>query len=250
MSVDLAVRDVWKAYRLDQGRALAVLEGLNFSVAQHELVALVGPSGCGKTTLLDLLAGFQRPDRGSISFGGRPVERPDRRGILITQKGSVFPWMSAWRNLTFVLNGVPERDRADRVRYYLELVGLHDFVDAFPHQLSGGMLQRLELARALVVRPEVLYMDEPFGSLDALTRLRMRLEFLRIRRDEPETTVLVTHDVDEAIALADRIFVLSERPMRIIRIVEVRMEHPRSMADPRAVALKDSILHELGAIRD
>jgi ABC-type nitrate/sulfonate/bicarbonate transport system ATPase subunit len=250
MSVDLAVRDVWKGYRLDDGRALPVLEGLTFSVSRHELVSLVGPSGCGKSTLLDLLAGFQRLDQGSISFGGRPVERPNRRGILITQKGAVFPWMSAWRNLTFVLGGLPENERADRALYYLELVGLHDFADAFPHQLSGGMLQRLELARALVVKPEVLYMDEPFGSLDALTRLRMRQELLRIRRDEPQTTVLVTHDVDEAIALADRIFVLSERPMRIMRIVEVQMEHPRSMADPRAVALKDSILHELGAIPD
>jgi ABC-type nitrate/sulfonate/bicarbonate transport system ATPase subunit len=127
-------------------------------------------------------------------------------------------------------------------------VGLQDFASAFPYQLSGGMLQRLELARALVVKPEVLYMDEPFGSLDALARLRMRQELLRIRREEPQTTVLVTHDVDEAIALADRIFVLSQRPMRIMRIVEVGIDHPRSMADPRTVALKSSILHDLGAI--
>ena len=249
MSVDLEARDVWKSFRLDDGRMLPVLEGLTFSVAQHEFVALVGPSGCGKSTLLDLLAGFQRPDRGSITFVGKPVERPTPRGILITQKGSVFPWISTWENLSFVLDGMPERERYDRVKHYLELVGLHDFAKVFPFQLSGGMLQRLELARALVVRPEALYMDEPFGSLDALTRLRMRQELLRIRREEPQTTVLVTHDVDEAIALADRIFVLTERPMKIQRIVEVRMEHPRSMADPRAVALKDSILHDLGAIR-
>lgn len=249
-SAELEARDVWKSYRLDDGRVLPVLEGLTLGVSRHEFVALVGPSGCGKSTALDLLAGFQRPDRGSVVFAGRPVEQPERRGILITQKGSVFPWMSAWRNLTFVLNGMPEGERADRARHYLELVGLHDFAGALPDQLSGGMLQRLELARALVVKPEALYMDEPFGSLDALTRLRMRQELLRIRREEPQTTVLVTHDVDEAIALADRIFVLSERPMRITRIVEVAMEHPRSMADPRAVALKDTILHDLGAIRD
>lgn len=249
-AVDLSARDVWKSYRLDDGRVLPVLEGLDLEVRQHELVAFVGPSGCGKSTLLDLLAGFQHPDRGAISFQGRPVERPDARGILITQKGSVFPWITAWENLTLVLDGIPEAERGERARHYLGLVGLHDFARAFPHQLSGGMLQRLELARALVVKPDVLYMDEPFGSLDALTRLRMRQELLRIRGEEPQTTLLVTHDVDEAIALADRIFVLSERPMRIMRIVDNDIPHPRSMADPRTVALKDAILHELGALRD
>jgi ABC-type nitrate/sulfonate/bicarbonate transport system ATPase subunit len=250
MSADIDAFEVWKAFEMVDGRVLPVLENLSFSVAQHEFVALVGPSGCGKSTLLDLLVGFQKPDRGSIAFRGEPVGRPGPRGILITQKGSVFPWISAWENLTFVLDGVPEPERESRARHYLELVGLHDFGAAFPYQLSGGMLQRLELARALVVKPEALYMDEPFGSLDALTRLRMRQELLRIRREEPQTTVLVTHDVDEAIALADRIFVLSERPMKITRIVDIAIEHPRSMADPRAVALKDSILHDLGAIRE
>ena len=248
MSVDVEVLDVWKAYQRDNGESLPVLEGLSFAIAQHEFVALVGPSGCGKSTLLDLLAGFQRPDRGSITFAGQPVERPSPRGILITQSGSIFPWITAWENLTLVLNDVSEEERITRARHYIELVGLRDFESAFPHQLSGGMLQRLELARALVVKPEVLYMDEPFGSLDALARLRMRQELLRIRREEPQTTLLVTHDVDEAIALADRIFVLSERPMQITRVVEVDIDHPRSMADPRSVALKDSILHDLGAI--
>jgi len=248
MSADIEARDVWKSYQLEDGGTLPVIAGLSLNVAQHEFVALVGPSGCGKSTLLDLLAGFQKPDSGSITFVGQPVERPGPRGILITQKGSVFPWISAWRNLTFVLNSVPEEERTSRAQHYLDLVGLQDFASAFPYQLSGGMLQRLELARALVVKPEVLYMDEPFGSLDALARLRMRQELLRIRREEPQTTVLVTHDVDEAIALADRIFVLSQRPMRIMRIVEVGMDHPRSIADPRAVALKSSILHDLGAI--
>ncbi len=250
MSADIDARDVWKSYQLEDGGALSVIEGLSFNVAQHEFVALVGPSGCGKSTLLDLLAGFQRPDSGLITFLGQPVERPSPRGILITQKGAVFPWISAWRNLTLVLDGMVEEERTSRARHYLELVGLQDFASAFPYQLSGGMLQRLELARALVVKPQVLYMDEPFGSLDALARLRMRQELLRIRREEPQTTVLVTHDVDEAIALADRIFVLSERPMRIMRIVEVDIDHPRSMSDPRAVALKGSILHDLGAIRE
>lgn len=251
MPADVEVRDVWKSYPLDDGRRrLSVLEGLSFDVARHELVALVGPSGCGKSTLLDILSGFQVPDRGDVTFRGSRVETATPRGILITQKGSVFPWLTAWDNLVMTLDALCEGERHHRAGHYLDLVGLHGFRDAFPYQLSGGMLQRLELARALAVKPEALYMDEPFGSLDALTRLRMRQELLRIRREEPQTTVLVTHDVDEAIALADRIFVLSERPMRILHSVEVRMEQTRSMSDPRAVALKDAILHELGVIRD
>ena len=152
--------------------------------------------------------------------------------------------------MTFVLDGMSEPEKISRAQHYIELVGLQDFGRTFPYQLSGGMLQRLELARALVVKPDVLYMDEPFGALDALTRLRMRQELLRIRREEPQTTVLVTHDVDEAIALADRIYILSNRPMRIERILEIDIQHPRSMADPRAVAYKDSILHQLGALVD
>src|SRR6185503_18259023 len=185
-----------------------------------------------------------------ITFAGHAVARPHPAGVLITQKGAVFPWMTARRNLTFVLEDQPEAQREELARHYLDLVGLHDFAAAYPFELSGGMLQRLELARALVVKPRALFMDEPFGSLDALTRLRMRQELLRIRREEPQTTVLVTHDVEEAVALADRIFVLTERPMRIAHIVEIGLPHPRSISDPRAVAMRDGILHELGAIRD
>lgn len=248
MCADIEVRDVWKSYPRADGGRVDVMEGITFSVAEHELVAMVGPSGCGKSTLLEMLAGFQRPDRGSIAFAGCPVERVDPSGVLISQSGSVFPWMTAWRNLTFVMNGMPPAESESRARHYLELVGLHEFGAAYPDQLSGGMLQRLELARALVVRPRALYMDEPFGSLDALTRLRTRQELLRIRREEPHTTVLVTHDVEEAVALADRIFVLTPRPMRIKRAFAVDIPHPRSMTDRRAVALKDLILHELGVI--
>jgi ABC-type nitrate/sulfonate/bicarbonate transport system ATPase subunit len=245
---DIEALGVAKYFPLETGERLTVFEGLDLSVARHEIIALVGPSGCGKSTLLNLLAGFEHPDHGIIKVGGRPVEGPSPKGILITQKGSVFPWMSARRNLAFVLDGLPVEERHRRARHYIELVGLQDFGRSFPWQLSGGMLQRLELARALVVKPDVLFMDEPFGALDALTRLRMRQELLRIRQEEPQTTVLVTHDVDEAIALADRIFVLTPRPMTFQHIVTIDIEHPRSMADPRAVAFKDAILHELGVL--
>lgn len=248
--IEIDAKEIWKSFTLDDGRVLPILEGISLAVARHEFVALVGPSGCGKSTLLDILAGFERPDRGTLMVDGRPVLEPSPKGIMITQKGSVFPWISVRRNLVFVLDHLPQKEAIERARHYLELVGLTPFGLAFPHQLSGGMLQRLELARALVVRPDVLYMDEPFGALDALTRLRLRQELLRIRREEPQTTVLVTHDVDEAIALSDRIFVLSERPMRILETIRVDIPHPRSMADPRAVAFKDRILRQLGAIKD
>jgi ABC-type nitrate/sulfonate/bicarbonate transport system ATPase subunit len=250
MSADIEAVGLSKSFQLDHGGQLPVFENVSFTVEQHEFVALVGPSGCGKSTLLNILAGFEKADSGTLAVHGAPVTKPSRKGILITQKGSVFPWISARRNLTFVLEGLSVEEQIKRAKHYIELVGLEQYGRQFPYQLSGGMLQRLELARALVVKPDVLYMDEPFGALDALTRLRMRQEFLRIRREEPQTTVMVTHDVDEAIYLADRIFVLSERPMKIMRIVEIKMEHPRSMADPRAVAFKDSILHDLGAISD
>jgi ABC-type nitrate/sulfonate/bicarbonate transport system ATPase subunit len=245
--IDINAVGLHKAYTLHNGSIVPVLEGIDFSVARHEFVALVGPSGCGKSTLLNLLAGFEKPDRGTITVGGKTVEGPSRRGIMITQKGSVFPWISTRRNLTLVLEGtLPREEMVARARHYLELVGLTEFGLSFPYQLSGGMLQRLELARALVVKPDVLYMDEPFGALDALTRVRMRQELLRIRREEPQTTVLVTHDVEEAIALSDRIFVLSERPMRIKDVVSIDVEHPRSMADPRLVSCKQAILAQLG----
>lgn len=250
MCADIVVRDVSRSYQRDDGSLLPVFEGLEFSVAEHELIALVGPSGCGKSTLLDLLAGFQKPDRGSITFAGRPVDGPQPHGVLITQKGSVFPWMTARQNLAFVLQDKTESEQDALARHYLDLVGLRDFASAYPYELSGGMLQRLELARALVVKPRALYMDEPFGSLDALTRLRMRQELLQIRREEPQTTVLVTHDVEEAVALADRIFVLTERPMRIAHIVDIPLPHPRLISDPRAIAIRDGVLHELGAIDD
>ena len=248
--VDIEAKDLWKAYALETGERLPIFEGIDLSVTRHEFIALVGPSGCGKSTLLNLLAGFEKPDRGTVTVGGRSVDGPSPKGIMITQKGSVFPWISARRNLAFVLDGLSEDEKMRRAHHYIDLVGLHDFGRSFPYELSGGMLQRLELARALVVKPDVLYMDEPFVALDALTRLRMRQELLRIRREEPQTTVLVTHDVDEAIALADRIFLLSDRPMRIQRIIEIDIPHPRSMADPRAVSYKDSILHQLGALED
>jgi ABC-type nitrate/sulfonate/bicarbonate transport system ATPase subunit len=245
MAAKIVASDVWKAFRRN-GTALSVVEGVTLTVGEGEVVALVGPSGCGKSTLLDMLAGFTFPDRGSVQVDGRPVRGPDPNRILISQGGSVFPWLTVRRNLVIVQVGVPPDERRARAKHYMDVVGLGDFQLAYPYQLSGGMRQRLELARALVVRPQMLLMDEPFGALDALTRLRMRAEFLHILERERHTVLLVTHDVEEALHLADRIVVMTARPARIQDVVDVPDPHPRNLTSPAFSALKDRILHELG----
>src|SRR5687768_3805485 len=155
MPGEIVARDVWKSYPTRRGGTLSVIEGVDLHIAAGEIVALVGPSGCGKSTLLNLMAGFDRPDRGEIKVSGEVVPQPNRKNILIPQHPSIFPWMTVWRNLTIVQNGAPREERDRRTRQYLELVGLTAFADAFPWQLSGGMRQRVELARALVVQPEI-----------------------------------------------------------------------------------------------
>jgi ABC-type nitrate/sulfonate/bicarbonate transport system ATPase subunit len=245
MRPKIEVRSVSKTFET-RGGPLPVLDNLSFSVADGEFVAVIGPSGCGKSTLLGVLAGFERPERGEVRVDDEPVREPRRKGIFIFQQPSLFPWLDLERNVTFGLNGQPAETRRSLVAHYITLVGLEGFERAFPNQLSGGMQQRAELARALIVKPEILYLDEPFGALDALTRLRMRAELLRILAVERHTVLLVTHDVEEALHLADRVLVLSARPARIQRVVEVTLPRPRALSNPELLALKASILHELG----
>jgi ABC-type nitrate/sulfonate/bicarbonate transport system ATPase subunit len=249
MPTKIEVRDVTKSFASDKGR-LEVIQKVSFSVSDGEFVAIVGPSGCGKTTLLNLLAGFLRPDGGTVVIDGRPRSRPDSRGILISQQGSVFPWLTVRENLMFGLNGHAPANNMEIADHYAEIVGLKGFEDSYPHELSGGMLKRAELARALVVKPEILYMDEPFSALDALMSLRMRNELLRILAKERHTVMLITHDVEEAIHLADRILVLSSRPTRIQASFAVPFPHPRKVSTAAAQELRVAILQELGVDRD
>jgi ABC-type nitrate/sulfonate/bicarbonate transport system ATPase subunit len=199
---------------------------------------------------LNLIAGFLRPDSGTDIVDGTPHEKPSSRGILISQQGSIFPWLTVRENLMFGLNGHPPADHADIADRYAAIVGLKGFEDSFPHELSGGMLKRAELARALVVKPEILYMDEPFSALDALMSLRMRGELLRILAKERHTVMLITHDVEEAIHLADRILVLSSRPTRIQAAFDVPFSHPRRLSSAASQELRMSILRELGVEHD
>jgi len=245
MRPKVEVRSISKAFATRAG-SLAVLDRLTFSVADGEFVAVIGPSGCGKSTLLSVLAGFERPDAGEVRVDDEPVRAPRRQGIFIFQQPSLFPWLDLERNITFGLNGESSESRRRLVAHYIGLVGLEGFEHAFPNQLSGGMQQRAELARALIVKPEILFLDEPFGALDALTRLRLRAELLRILAIERHTVLLVTHDVEEALHLADRILVLSARPARIQHVIEVKLPRPRVLSNPELLALKTSILRELG----
>jgi ABC-type nitrate/sulfonate/bicarbonate transport system ATPase subunit len=243
-STKIGIQSVRKSFATDKGR-LDVISDLNFEVGDGEFVAIVGPSGCGKTTLMNIIAGFQAPDSGATLVNGVPRTAPNRNGVLITQQGSLFPWLTVRQNLLF---GLPDElpNREQLAHDYAELVGLKGFENNYPHELSGGMLKRAEIARALVVKPEILYMDEPFSALDALMSLRMQNELLRILAKERHTVMLITHDVEEAIHLADRILVLSARPARIQASFDVTIPHPRKVSSPEAQALRVKILKELG----
>jgi ABC-type nitrate/sulfonate/bicarbonate transport system ATPase subunit len=241
MPTKISVKDLTKRFVTDQG-SLQVVDGVSFDVADGEFVAIVGPSGCGKSTLMNMIAGFDRPDQGSVAVDGAS----GKGRILISQQGSVFPWLTVRQNLMFGLNGHAPSDQEEIADHYANIVGLKGFEKSYPHELSGGMLKRVELARALVVKPEILFMDEPFSALDALMSLRMRKELLRILLVERHTVVLITHDVEEAIHLADRIFVLSARPATIQATFEVPFEHPRKLSSAEVQGLREAILRELG----
>jgi ABC-type nitrate/sulfonate/bicarbonate transport system ATPase subunit len=239
----IVVDGVTKSFFSNQG-ALPVIDGVSFSVGDGEFVAIVGPSGCGKSTLMNIIAGFERQDSGWVKVDGVDRMGPSPKGIMISQHGSVFPWLTVQENLMFGLKG--DGDKTALANYYAAMVGLKGFEAAYPHELSGGMLKRVELARALVVKPEILYMDEPFSALDALMSLRMRTELQRILGEERHTVLLITHDVEEAIYMADRIIVLSPRPTTIQTTVHVGLPHPRKISSPEAQKLREAILKELG----
>jgi len=219
--------------------AVAVLQSVSLSIREGEFVAVVGPSGCGKTTLLNILAGFDQPTSGRV----------ERSGALrmVYQQDGLFPWRSAAKNIEMGLRHVT--DPAERARQrdeMLSLIGLDGFAGHYPHQLSGGMRQRVELARALAGESDVLLMDEPFSALDYITRLRMRHELARLLHQRPRTVVLVTHDIEEAAQLADRVIVLSGRPGRIRSERQLHLPRPRELTHPEVVEAIHGVLVELG----
>jgi NitT/TauT family transport system ATP-binding protein len=223
-----------------------VLDDINLEVAQGELICILGPSGCGKSTLLNIVGGFLAPMRGEVRIDDEAVTGPDPRRIFVFQERGVFPWLTVEGNIGFGLYRLAEEQRRQRIAYYVQLVGLRGFEHSYPRELSGGMKQRLEVARALAVNPDVLYLDEPFGALDSITRLQMRRELLRIWQAERKTILFVTHDIEESVQLADRVVVMSARPGRIRRIVDIDLPHPRDLSAPRYLELRDAIFAEIG----
>jgi ABC-type nitrate/sulfonate/bicarbonate transport system ATPase subunit len=192
------------------------------------------------------VGGFLKPAAGSVAIDEEPVTGPDPRRIFVFQERGVFPWLTVEGNIGFGLFKLSEAEKRERIAHYVQLVGLRGFERAYPRELSGGMKQRLEVARALAVNPDVLYLDEPFGALDSITRLQMRSELLRIWQAEKKTVLFVTHDIEESVQLADRVVVMSARPARIRRIVDIDIPHPRDLSSKRYIELRDSIFAEIG----
>jgi ABC-type nitrate/sulfonate/bicarbonate transport system ATPase subunit len=228
------------------GKTTRVLEDINLDVADGEFVCLLGPSGCGKSTLLNTMAGFLSPTSGEITVDGEAVQGPDPRRIFVFQERGVFPWLTVEGNIGFGLFKLSRQEREQRIAHYIKMVGLEGFEKTYPPELSGGMKQRLEVARALAVNPDMLFLDEPFGALDSITRLVMRGELLRIWEAERKTIIFVTHDIDEAVQLADRVVVMSARPATIQQIVTIDIPHPRDISSPHYLELRDGIFQQIG----
>jgi NitT/TauT family transport system ATP-binding protein len=229
----IQTRALRKVYASRRGSVPAI-DGLDFSARPGEFVSIVGPSGCGKSTFLYILGGFVDASGGEVTVDGAPVIGPDPARGIVFQEFVLFPWKTVLGNVTYGLveQGVPRRERAERARGYIDMVKLGGFEKHYPKELSGGMKQRVALARALIVDPDVLLMDEPFGAIDAQTRIGLQQELLEIWERTRKTVVFVTHSVDEALLLSDRVYVLSNRPARVLDVVEVALPRPR---DPEAL---------------
>jgi NitT/TauT family transport system ATP-binding protein len=245
-AIALNIAGVSHAFQLD-GQPLPVLQDVSLDIAPGEFVALVGPSGCGKSSLLRLVAGLDKPTAGRITGNGQVIDHPDPSRVLMFQDPTLYPWRTLRANVGLGLEARGELKRfGHRIDEALRLVGLDDFATAYPHQVSGGMAQRASLARALVNDPGLLVLDEPLGKLDSLTRLQMQAELVRIWQDRGFTALLVTHDVEEAVLLAGRVIVFSNRPATIRADIRVDLPYPRHRDDPALIALRRDVLGLLG----
>ena len=228
----LSVRTLRKVFGADQPRPLVAIEDVDLDVGEGEFVCLLGPSGCGKSTLLFIAAGLEKATSGVISKDGQTISGPGRDRGMLFQQFALFPWRTARQNVEFGLEirGVSRQERWERARHWLSVMNLEEFADSYPHQLSGGMQQRIAIARLLVNDPDILLMDEPFAALDAQTRALLGEELIRVWQETRRTVLFVTHSVDEAIMLADRVVVMSRRPGRINADIRIEMARPRDAA--------------------
>lgn len=244
---EVKVRNLTKTFTINQ-RALTVLKGLSLDIRSGECLAIVGASGSGKTTLLRVLAGLETADGGDVQIDGRFVTGVGKERAVIFQEPRLLPWLTVLGNVAFGLEvrGEPRKQAEERARRYISLVGLGDFADAYPKQLSGGMAQRVGIARALTVQPEILLLDEPLGALDAMTKITMQEELIRIWSEERVTMVVVTHDLEEAVYLADRVLVLPKDKGAAIRVIDVNLARPRDRSERKFVKYREDLLHEFG----
>lgn len=246
----VSFREVTKRFLLPGGQELAVIKGINLEVAPYEIIALIGPSGCGKTTLLRMVAGLEHPSAGTLLVDGKAVNESCCERTFMSQEANLFPWLSVRKNIGFGLEARKKRDGIsdaffkEKVASLVNLVELNGFENAYPHQLSGGMAQRVALARALANEPAVLLLDEPFGSLDAFTKIALQEELLKLWQDCPRTIIFVTHDIDEAVFLADRIAIMSPRPGQVNDTIMVPLIRPRDRMDLDFLRIREKIYRE------
>lgn len=240
----LRIQSLRKTFQTNDGQTIEAVSEVNFEIPENDFVCIVGPSGCGKSTLLRMIAGLEHRTAGTITYRGDLVSRPRREIGMVFQEYSLLPWRNVIDNVALgpEFSGTPRAAREDKAMEYLRLVGMEAFSRAFPYELSGGMRQRVAIVRALANDPDVLLMDEPFGALDAHTRILLQKELLRIWEHHRKTILFVTHGVDEAIYLADRIMVMSARPGTILEIIDVDLERPRHRGDQGYGELADRIL--------
>lgn len=227
---------------------VAALDNVSLTVGRNEFLCLLGPSGCGKSTLLNLIAGFDMPSQGTVNVGGQVVEGPGADRGVVFQQPNLMPWLPVWENVAFHLKmqNMGKALRRERVQRFIEMVGLKGFENHFPSELSGGMNQRVGIARALLMNPEVILMDEPFGALDEQTKMDMHAELVRIWRESKSTIVFVTHGIDESLALGTHVAVMSARPGRIRELIPIEMDRPR---DPTSAIFNDYKRHILSLLR-
>ncbi|MGA4989577.1 ABC transporter ATP-binding protein [Nonomuraea bangladeshensis] len=247
MNVKISFRDIVKTYPMKDG-VFTALDHVSLDIADREFVTVVGPSGCGKSTLMSMAAGLTEPTSGEVLVDGAPVPGPGPDRGVIFQQYALFPWLTVRKNVEFGLKlmNLPPDERRRRAEHAIELVGLSDFADALPKTLSGGMKQRCAIARAYAVDPQVLLMDEPFGALDALTRVQLQDQLLATWSREQRTVMFITHDVDEAVYLARRVIVMAARPGRVQQIVEVDLPYPRTeemRLSPEFARIRNEVWH-------
>jgi NitT/TauT family transport system ATP-binding protein len=250
ISSKLRIVDITMKFRSRRGTEVVAVDNLSLEVADHEFISIVGPSGCGKSTLLRVAAGLVRPSSGAVYLDDRAIDSPSAERGMVFQSYTLFPWLTVQGNVEFGsrLQGMPAAQRAQVASEYIEMVGLKDFAHHYPKELSGGMMQRVAIARALANDPEVLLMDEPFGALDAQTRVIMQELLVNLWQRTPKTILFVTHDIDEAIFLSERVYIMTARPGRIKQVLTVDLPRPRSLeviTSPTFIELKRAVLDSI-----